>query len=84
MAQVAGAALGHVRHFSDPAMESAHQPVKIANLGGNGHDDASRAMQRMVQTEVLSRLSLSAPPFGIPDAWRQLPGMPLLLSSALP
>lgn len=50
MAEGACAALGHVRHFSELSIESAHQPVKSAILGGNGHDDSCRAMQGLVQT----------------------------------
>lgn len=71
--------LGHAAHCMELALESAHQPMKRAIQKGNGHDDAGRAMRRMQQMELLSRIASSAAPFNIPSSWMSHPGV----SSAL-
>lgn len=67
--------LGHAGHCMELALESAHQPMKRAIQKGNGHDDAGRAMRRMQQMELLSRIGSGAAHFNIPDSWMSHPGV---------
>lgn len=67
--------IGHAAHCMELALESAHQPMKRAIQRGNGHDDAGRAMRRMQQTELLSRIASSAAFFKIPSSWTSHPGV---------
>lgn len=80
LAAVVEGGLGHVRHFMELALESAHQPMKRAMVKGNGHDDAGRAMRRMQQAEMVSRLATDASFFDLPESWTSFPGISDALS----
>lgn len=75
LAAVVEGGLGHVRHFMELALESAHQPMKRAMVNGNGHDDAGRAMRRMQQAEMVSRIATDASFFNLPQSWTSSPGI---------
>lgn len=68
-------ALQHVRHAQELLFENAHQPVKRAITTGNGWDDAGRAMQRVRQCELASRLSAQPSYFGVPASWMDHAGV---------
>lgn len=80
LAAVVEGGLGHVRHFMELALESAHQPMKRAMVKGNGHDDAGRAMRRMQQAEMVSRIAMDASFFNLPKSWTSCPGISDALS----
>lgn len=67
--------VGHAAHCMELALESAHQPMKRAIQKSNGHDDAARAMRRMQQMELLSRITSNAAFFNIPSSWMSHPGV---------
>lgn len=75
LAVVLDSEVGHAAHCMELALESAHQPMKRAIQKGNGHDDAGRAMRRMQQMELLSRINSDAAPFNIPSSWMSHPGV---------
>ena len=77
-------ALAHVRHTVELAFESSHQPLKRAMVRGNGHDDAKRAMMRVVEGELASRLRMEPARFGIPDDWTAHAGVNEALKNAMP
>jgi len=77
-------ALSHVRHSVELSFESSHQPLKRAMVQGNGHDDAKRAMMRVVEEELVSRLRLDPSYFGIPKEWTAHPGVQEALKKAMP
>lgn len=68
-------ALQHLRHAQELLFENAHQPVKRAITSGNGWDDAGRAMERVRQCELASRLKAQPSFFGVPPAWMQHSGV---------
>jgi len=65
----------HVRHVRELFFESAHQPLKHAALSGNGHDDARRAMDRMLETECFSRIASAPEKFNVPSHYFDHPGI---------
>jgi len=77
-------ALLHVRHSLELAFESAHQFIKRAMRRGNGRDDARRAMVRVVEAELVSRLRLDPAHFGIDKAWTTHAGVREAFKSAYP
>jgi len=81
---VLASSVGHVRHFWELWLEGIHQPTKRAIQGGNGRDDAGRALCRMLECEFISRLALEPAKFGVPESWLDHPGVQLALASANP
>lgn len=77
-------ALRHVRHAQELLFENAHQPVKRAITTGNGRDDAGRALERVRQCELASRLGAQPSFFGVPPDWMQHAGIRAALSKANP
>jgi len=77
-------ALAHVRHTVELAFESSHQPLKRAMVRGNGHDDAKRAMMRVVEGKLASRLRMEQARLGIPDDWTAHAGVNEALKNAMP
>lgn len=75
LAVVIETGVGHAAHCMELALESAHQPMKRAIQKGNGHDDAGRAMRRMQQMELLSRIASCSSYFNIPSSWMSHPGV---------
>jgi len=65
----------HVRHVRELFFESAYQPLKQAALSGNGHDDARRAMDRMLETECFSRIASAPEKFNVPSHYFDHPGI---------
>lgn len=77
-------AMLHVRHSLELAFESAHQFIKRAMRRGNGHNDARRAMVRVVEAELVSRLRLDAAYFGVDQQWTANAGVQEALKVAYP
>lgn len=75
-------ALLHVRHAQELLFENAHQQLKRAVVSGNGHDDASRAMSRYVQSELAGRIRMDNAFFSIPDHWLAHAGIRACLDRA--
>lgn len=75
-------ALQHIRHAQELLFENAHQPVKRAITTGNGWDDAGRAMERVRQCELASRLLAEPSFFGVPPEWLAHQGIQAALSKA--
>lgn len=76
-------ALLHVRHAQELLFESAHQPVKRAIVTGNGWDDAGRALERVRQCELASRLTAQPSFFGVPSSWMDHAGVRVALSKTM-
>jgi len=74
----------HVRHLQDLLFESAHQPLKRAITTGNGRNDALRAVRRMQQGELASRIALQPAYFGIDPEWLKHAGVMAHLRTSKP
>jgi len=61
--------LFHVRPLQEPFVESAHKPLKRAITTENGRNDASRAVRRMQQEELASRIAFQPAYVGINPEW---------------
>jgi len=77
-------ALTHVRHVQELLFESAHQPLKRAIATGNGRDDAWRALERVLQGELASRIALQPSFFKIKAEWLNHAGIRAHLRLAKP
>lgn len=75
-------ALLHVRQAQELLFENSHQLLKRALVSGDGHDDASRAMARYVQSELAGRIRLGHAVFSIPDHWMVHAGLKASLDNA--
>lgn len=75
-------ALQYIRHAQELLFENAHEPVKRAITTGNGWDDAGRAMERVRQCELASRLLAQPSFFGVPSDWLEHAGVRAALSKA--
>jgi len=58
--------------------------MKRAIYRGSGDDDAGRAMQVMLISEFISRLSVHPETFSIQDSWLRHPGVQRMLAPAVP
>ena len=74
----------HVRHVQKLLFESADQPLKRAITSGNGRDDASLALRRMLQGELASRIALQPAFFGIDHKWPEHDGVRAHLHTTKP
>jgi len=77
-------ALALVRHTMELAFESSQQPLKREMVRGNRHDDAKRAMMRVVEGELASRLLMDPARFGIPENWTAHSGVNEARKNAMP
>jgi len=77
-------AMLHVRHSQELAFERAHQFIMRAMRRGNGRDDARRAMVRVVEVELVSRLRLDPTYFGVEKRWTAHAGVKEALKTTYP
>ena len=73
-----------VRDILELPLESFHQPLKRSIVRGNGRSDASRAMSRYIEQEVVSRLRLDPNVLGVREDWCEAPGVRQQLRTASP
>jgi len=76
--------LGSMRDAFELLFESMHQPLKRSIRSGNGHDDVRRAMTKMVDNEIVSRLAMEPSKFSLPRYWLQHASLRKLFDSAGP
>jgi len=81
--EVLASSMGHVRHFWELWVKGIHQPAKKAIKQSNGWEDAARAVERMCESELISRLALDPAHFGVPAHWLLHTGARLALASSL-
>jgi len=74
----------HIRDILELPLESFHQTLKRSIASGNGRDDAGHALQRYVEQEAVSRLSLDPSVVGVPAQWCLTQGIALQLQAATP
>jgi len=76
--------LGSIRDAFELLFESMHQPLKHSIRSGNGHDDVRRAMTKMMDNEIVSRLAMEPSKFSLPRYWLQHASLRKLCDSAVP
>jgi len=64
--------------------ERMHQPLKLSICSGNGHDDVNRAMTKMVDNEIVSRLAMYPSKFDVLSFWLRQASLRMLFQSAVP
>jgi len=74
----------HLRHLQELLFEGAHQPLKRAITTGNGLNDALRAVRRIQQGELASRIALQPAYFGIDPEWLKHAGVMAPLRTSKP
>jgi len=74
----------HLRHVQELLFEKAQQTLKSDIVTGNGHDDAMRAMKRMLHGQLASQIAPQPAYFGIEPEWLHHAGVCAHLCASQP